>query len=76
MATERRRERLSEWTPEREALVHIADLLGVLATGKTASRVSSLGRPQLAAHRYADRQARRLHDRLHEQLYGSPYRPD
>ena len=76
------RERLSEWTPEREVLAEAVDRLGALISvlmqvnGNKAPHLPPFPRPHLAAHRLAERQARDLHDRLHERLYGKPYRPD
>lgn len=75
-------ERLSDWTPEREALAELVDRMGSLISvlmqvnGNKAPAIPAFPRPHLAAHRLAERETRALHDRLHERLYGQQYDPE
>lgn len=74
---ERRIERLSDWTPEREALAELYDLtaalLGVLlkVNGNEPPPMPAFPRPELAVHRLARRRQRALQDRIHDALYPS-----
>lgn len=68
------RERLSEWSPEREMLVAIFDRLGsviaalIAVNGGTPPKIPPYPRPVTALERVRHRQARTRHERLVDRL--------